>query len=150
MKKFKDNKGMDWTVHFTMLAGERVRAIGYDIFDPMVAGDILPQLYANDLAICKIAAAICEPQLKQQSLSVDEFLERIGPDEMGAVAESVTSEIENFFLKSRPQWGRLMRQMREELNKEMTIRTEKSQGSTNGPTISPESLESTRRVLRHV
>lgn len=103
MPTFCDKEGTTWSIDFTIGAARRIKSeLKIDLLKPMsegqpghlqLLGDL--ELLINSLWI------VCRKQAEGQSITDQEFGERLGGDALGDATEALLEALLDFFRKSR-------------------------------------------------
>ena len=104
MRTFRDERGRDWSIHLSIDAVKRAKALAG--FDLMRLGEIdangvpnIQRLAVDVVTVCDVAFAVLKPQADKLGVSDAQFAEGLGGDGMRLLQEAVLAEVRDFFLK---------------------------------------------------
>ena len=96
-KQFTDAEGRTWDIVTTLGAARRLRAADYDLMSYEAAGDQIPRLYQDELAMSEAIYAIVLPQAQARNVSEEQFLDGMTPEVFDKAREALMAALPDFF-----------------------------------------------------
>ena len=106
MKKFTDSKGRAWEIDITGGAVARLRdSADVDLRDILnEQKPLFEQLYDDELKLCAVAWALCEPQAKAAGVSPEEFAAGMGGDALEGAYRAIPDDVTVRRVQHRPSF----------------------------------------------
>src|SRR5690606_1434326 len=81
----------------TLGAARRLRSADYDLMSYEAAGEQIPRLYQDELAMSEAIYAIVLPQAQARNVSEEQFLDAMTPEVFDQAREALMAALPDFF-----------------------------------------------------
>lgn len=120
MERFTDNKGREYTFNLTIRDFLKVNSVlNVNLFNPQDKDDkdvaLIAYIYADDLYLIPICETILDKQLKDKGLTIEEFEEAIGGENLASMAAAFQKEYKDFFIKRKSPLTEIFKAIEQQL-----------------------------------
>jgi hypothetical protein len=114
---FTDANRQDWTLELTIGSIKRVQSLtGVNLLDAS-DGKVLADLADNPVTIADVLFALVQPQASGRGVSDESFGAALNGDAMRVALEAFIEELIYFFLRFRPEAGKVLQTLWNKINR---------------------------------